>query len=276
MLLGSVVYNKRRSLNLTQSDLAKDLCNQNTISKLEKHNMTPQIEVLIKICKRLDLTLDQIFSDFSSDYQREKAYVLDNIEQDAVLDDTSDLEEKLALVKKNVNKEDMAQLHLIEAIVDFRAGKLEDASFNLDKINLETKMDNDNIYTMLSFLIKGKVCLEQDNIEMSEYYFKIVYDAIKENFNFSNAKDFEILYLCKELGLAFAKLGKRELTSQIIHRGIEYAKKNGRMYFLDEFYMSLAISKRDSKNYEKYKNMAYYTALAVQHDKIAKEIEGWD
>ncbi|PMD73309.1 helix-turn-helix domain-containing protein [Companilactobacillus nuruki] len=276
MLLGSVVYNKRRSLNLTQSDLAKDLCNQNTISKLEKHNMTPQIEVLIKICKRLDLTLDQIFSDFSSDYQREKTYVLDNIEQDAVLDDTSDLEEKLALVKKNVNKEDMAQLHLIEAIVDFRAGKLEDASFNLDKINLETKMDNDNIYTMLSFLIKGKVCLEQDNIEMSEYYFKIVYDAIKENFNFSNAKDFEILYLCKELGLAFAKLGKRELTSQIIHRGIEYAKKNGRMYFLDEFYMSLAISKHDSKNYEKYKNMAYYTALAVQHDKIAKEIEGWD
>ena len=276
MLLGSVVYNKRRSLNLTQSDLAKDLCNQNTISKLEKHNMTPQIEVLIKICKRLELTLDQIFSDFSSDYQREKTYVLDNIEQDAVLDDTSDLEEKLALVKKNVNKEDMAQLHLIEAIVDFRAGKLEDASFNLDKINLETKMDNDNIYTMLSFLIKGKVCLEQDNIEMSEYYFKIVYDAIKENFNFSNAKDFEILYLCKELGLAFAKLGKRELTSQIIHRGIEYAKKNGRMYFLDEFYMSLAISKHDSKNYEKYKNMAYYTALAVQHDKIAKEIEGWD
>ncbi|WP_054643912.1 helix-turn-helix domain-containing protein [Companilactobacillus kimchii] len=72
MFLGSVIYDKRRSLNLTQSDLASGLCNQNTISKMEKHNMTPQMDVLIKICQRLDLSLNDVFSEFSSDSKPEQ------------------------------------------------------------------------------------------------------------------------------------------------------------------------------------------------------------
>lgn len=72
MLLGYVIHDKRRSLNLTQKDLAKNLCNQNTISKLEKHNDTPQINVLVKICKRLDLTLNQILVIFPMIIKKKK------------------------------------------------------------------------------------------------------------------------------------------------------------------------------------------------------------
>ncbi|QFR70031.1 helix-turn-helix domain-containing protein [Companilactobacillus paralimentarius] len=75
MFLGSVIYDKRRSLNLTQSDLANGLCNQNTISKMEKHNMTPQMDVLIKICQRLDLSLNDVFSEFSSDSKPEQTFI---------------------------------------------------------------------------------------------------------------------------------------------------------------------------------------------------------
>lgn len=272
MLLGYVIHDKRRSLNLTQKDLAKNLCNQNTISKLEKHNDTPQINVLVKICKRLDLTLNQIFSDFSDDYQKEKVSVLDDIEKNILVGNLSDSNK---LIEKDIREEDKAQFHLIEAILDLKSDKLEDALFNLDKVNLETKMDVNNIYDALAFLVKGLVYLEKNNNDVSNHYFETVYNIVKNYHDFSKAKGFEVLYLYKELGSAFAKLGRNELSAIVVRLGIEIVRKTEESYFLDEFYRTLAMINFNSESYDTYKNIAYYTALALQHDKIANEIKSW-
>jgi len=151
MFLGSVIYDKRRSLNLTQGELANDICNQNTISKIEKHDMTPHIDVLIKICNRLDLSLNDIFSDFSGDTKKEKAFVLDAIEEEVLLNNISETAEKLSLVEANLNSKDMAQFYFIEGLLNFWQGNLERSSFNLDKVLQKTKLDNYNIYTLLFF-----------------------------------------------------------------------------------------------------------------------------
>lgn len=273
MFLGSVIYDKRRTLNLTQNDLADGLCNQNTISKMEKHNMTPQIDVLIKICHRLDLSLNDVFSDFSSDIKQEQIFILDEIEEDVLLNNLHEIAEKLSIVKSSINAKDMAQYDFIQAVLAFQHQEYEMSSFNLDKVIQETKADNDNIYTLTSYLLKGMIYSKQDHLDMAAYYFKIVSDSLSENLNVANAGGIEIIYLCKELGKAYLELDERDAAITISKRGIEYANSNHLSYFVDELNYNIALASQDDpKQFDRYKNIAYYCADLLGHKELQKEI----
>lgn len=274
MFLGSVIYDKRRSLNLTQNDLASGLCNQNTISKMEKHNMTPQIDVLIKICHRLDLTLNDVFSDFSSDVKQEQIFVLDAIEEDVLLNQLTDVEQKMTLVKKSITAKDIAQYDLIQGILAFQHSEFEMSSFNFDKVVQETKSDNDNIYTLMSYLFKGLIYSKQGHLDMAAYYFKIVIDALTENLNVANASGIEILYLCKAIGQGLIDINEFKMALEFSLRGIDYANENHLSYFIDELnYHAALASKGKDAQVDKYKNIAYYSAESLGHTQLQKQID---
>jgi len=273
MFLGSVVYDKRRSLNLTQSDLANGVCNQNTISKMEKHNMTPQIDVLIKICHRLDLSLNDVFSDFSSDNKQEQVFVLDSIEESALLSELAEIDDKLSLVKNSISGKDAAQFDFIQGLIEFQRDSFEKCSFNLDKVLQETKSDNDNIYTLMAYLLKGMVYSAQKHAEMSGYYFNIVNDSLTENLNVANASSLEILYLCKLLGKSYQQLEQYSQAMTISKRGIEFANENHVSYFIDELNFTVALAiKDDAKEAQRYRNIAYYCADLLGHTELQTEI----
>lgn len=277
MFLGSVIYDKRRSLNLTQGDLANGVCNQNTISKMEKHNMTPQIEVLIKICQRLDLSLNDVFSDFSSDFKQERIFVLDSIEQSVLLNDILESFDKLAIVKDNLNSKDMAQFYFIEGLLNFWQGSLEVSSFNLDKVVQETKLDDDNIYTLLSQLVKAMIFLTQGYADMSEYYCTTISKALKENLNIANAQGIEILFLCKTLGMIYTELNETDAAIEISKRGIAYANEKHLSYFIDELNYNIALALKqkgdNDQEFQKYQKIAYYSAISLNHESFQKKIE---
>lgn len=277
MFLGSVVYDKRRSLNLTQGDLADGVCNQNTISKMEKHNMTPQIEVLVKLCQRLNLTLDDVFSDFSGDAKIEQTFVLDDIEESILLKDITEIDAKLSLVEDDVGPKDKIQFSFINGLLDFWKSDLERSSFELDKVLQETKSDNDNIYTLMSYLVKGMICLEQKHLDMAAYYCKTISDALQENLNIANARVIEILFLCKSLGKMYAEINQPDFAIEVSKRGIEYANEKHSSYFIDELNYNIALAFKEQSNqgaeYEKYKNIAYYSAISLNHPDFQKLVE---
>jgi len=277
MFLGSVVYDKRRSLNLTQGDLADGVCNQNTISKMEKHNMTPQIEVLVKLCQRLNLTLNDVFSDFSGDTKIEQTFVLDDIEDSILLKDIAEIDAKLSLVEEDIGSKDKIQFDFINGLLEFWKSDLERSSFELDKVLQETKSDNDNIYTLMSYLVKGMICLEQKHLDMAAYYCKTISDALQENLNIANAQVIEILFLCKSLGKMYAEINQPDFAIDVSKRGIEYANEKHSSYFIDELNYNIALAFKEQSNqgteYEKYKNIAYYSAISLNHPDFQKLVE---
>jgi len=258
MFLGSVVYDKRRSLNLTQSSLADGLCNQNTISKMEKHNMTPQIDVLIKICHRLDLSLNDVFSDFSSDSKQERLFILDSIEESVLLNNLDEVEDKLSLVKSSINNKDMAQFDFIVGFLEFHNDNYEKCSFNLDKVLQETKSDNDNIYTLMAYLLKEMIYSQQKHLDMATYYLKLISDSLTENLNIANASGVEILFLCKSLGSAYLMIDENNAAIKIAKRGIEFANSKYLSYFLDELNYIVALANKgiNEQQFSKYKEIA--------------------
>ncbi|MCM6843740.1 helix-turn-helix domain-containing protein, partial [Latilactobacillus curvatus] len=66
MFLGQLIHQQRLNKQLTQSELAAGICTQNTISKIEKKKLPPTIPILIKICTRLGLTLNELFTEFNA------------------------------------------------------------------------------------------------------------------------------------------------------------------------------------------------------------------
>ena len=272
MFLGSIIHDKRRSLNLTQSDLSNGICTQNTISKMEKHNLTPQIEVLIKICQRLGLTLNEVFSDFSSDSKLEQSYLLVGIERDVLLGDFTEIEERLNLIQNDVPKSALKQVDLIHSAVFYKDKKFEKAAFELDKILQETKSDNDDIYTLLAYLYKALIYAHQQHLDMSAYYVKMIQDSLKESFNIANASHLQILFICKALVELLLQFKQPKSALEMAQRALNYANDNHVSYFIDELNYQAAIATTDKKKHARFKKIAEACADMLGNKELQRKI----
>ena len=60
---GSIIYSLRKEANLTQADLAKATgLSQSAISRLEDGSRWPRKHTLLRICKALNLPIEELFS----------------------------------------------------------------------------------------------------------------------------------------------------------------------------------------------------------------------
>lgn len=72
--LGKNIRDRRRLLDITQKELAKDICTQSQISKIEKNEVTPMLPLLIKISERLQITIDDLLN---NNFEKFKSYKIE-------------------------------------------------------------------------------------------------------------------------------------------------------------------------------------------------------
>lgn len=60
---GDLIKTTRKKLQFTQAELAKDICNQATISVIENRSVCDSLEIVDAICSRLGLALDQVIEE---------------------------------------------------------------------------------------------------------------------------------------------------------------------------------------------------------------------
>ena len=58
--LADLIKTKRKSLNMSQKKLAEGICTQTIISRLEKGEVTPSIDIFFKIIKKLNIPTSEI------------------------------------------------------------------------------------------------------------------------------------------------------------------------------------------------------------------------
>ncbi len=272
LFLGSIIYNKRREMNFTQIELANDICTQNTISKIEKHNIAPTVNILIKICLKLGLTLNDVFSDFSNDSSAKEESILDEIERDVLLDRITDIDERMSKLEGKLSNNDMKQYELIKGVVDFWNDNLDVSLFDLDKVLQFTKSSMDDIYTLLAYLFKGLNYLKEKHNDRAQYYFQMIDDAAEKGPKVSNASDLEIIFICKTLAEAYNEMKLFEEALNFSRSGLKYAQKKHVSYFLDElnYQAAMAIKNGNGKeaSYDDYYKLAFYLAKVNNNDSL--------
>ncbi|KRK79155.1 hypothetical protein FD03_GL001519 [Companilactobacillus nodensis DSM 19682 = JCM 14932 = NBRC 107160] len=264
MFLGSVIYDKRRSMHLTQTELAADVCTQNTISKIEKHNISPTVNILTKLCLKLDLSLNDVFSDFSSNSTSEEESILDSLERDLLLDNTGEISEKLSMLHSKLSDNDLKQVDLIKGAMEYYDNDYDNSLFTLDKVLQLTKSDVYDVYTLLTYLFKGMNYMKQGHKDRAQYYFEMIESATKENLQIPNANEIELIYICKSLAGAYVELGMLKKSQEFSNKGIELAKSKHTTYFVDylHYYAAEAIENDDqhTQEYRELRDAAYYFA----------------
>lgn len=61
MNIGKIINQRRKQLNITQRELAEGICTQAMISKIEKNELNPSINIMHKIADKLHVPLDYFF-----------------------------------------------------------------------------------------------------------------------------------------------------------------------------------------------------------------------
>lgn len=241
MFLGSVIAEKRKIKGLNQTELAKDICTQNTISKIEKHNIAPSVPILFNICKRLDITLNDTFSDFSTDTVSDEAVLLNSIEADLILDNHSEHEDMISSIEENtISQFHQQKLYIIEALLNFSRHSYEDSSFFIDKIIVNSRGDMYDIHALLAFTLKGLINKEQGAENRETYFMKIVEDAIQESLEIPKAETVELSFICKQLAVFYAYQHNDTKVEHFCRRGLKLNQRQQTFYFASDFFSLLS------------------------------------
>ncbi|WP_047999638.1 helix-turn-helix domain-containing protein [Lactiplantibacillus herbarum] len=275
MFLGNVIREKRKAQKLTQGELAEDICGQYIISKLEKHNASPSLNVLIKLCKKLDLTLNDVFSDFSTEVvNSEEHTALVEVEHQILLATyTGDQAELTYLSKQKLSNEDEMRYLFIKGYLDITNNPLS-AQFDADSLLRLTKLDTYNVYTELAYLLKGLVAEQQADNEYAEKYYGIIEAAMQANFSIPNADSMQLLFVLKTISNFYVKEAKWAAVVPLTKRAIDFAEQEASMLFLDELYYDLALAQREvAEDNQETTEIASVMARVRQNDKLLQLVE---
>lgn len=238
MLLGKVIAERRKSLGLSQSDLATDICTQATISKIEAKNIEPMLNILVKICLKLNLTLNEVFSEFSDLTEQtlnevdrlvdiyklaEAQQELDKLQADAV---PAELKNRYFFTKGN--------LALIYQ------GDYENALFYLNVVLQATELTPAT--RTLAFNGLGIIYFEKKEDDKARYYFEqalaTVWQVETDNISGTRA----ILKVLNNVSKFYSKIGEYQKSNEITQKAIHFYGQSTNLASIEQFYFRIAAN----------------------------------
>lgn len=224
-ILAEKLRSKRKELGLSQQSLAKGICEQSQISKIERGNFMPSAELLFKIAQRLEVPLDYFFNEQIevksnlSNFKHLSARLLGDRDYDGL-----EYIYKIELKRNTfLASEDRIYLEWIKAIIDFYQYQSQNNAIStleiaLSKVSSKTfiylkilntlsnfysligrEQDYENNYSLLMELYQTK------NLEHQEFLFGYIrvrynyahYLVSKEKYNEAIQEALETIELCK-------------------------------------------------------------------------------
>lgn len=267
-LLAERFKNRRTALKMSQAELAKGLCKQGQISRIEQGNYSPGAELLYNLSKRLNVSLDYFFDETIEEKSK-------NLEQFKEVSKRFLTERNyeslkyiydLEIIKKNkLSISDQLYLSWIDAVLTFNYEKEQNQAIKkLEKLISQMK-ETDPMYLTVSMGLLNFYFEKNDNESYEKFYKEIservskvtintledIKLVIKFKYNYSHH-----LWKCKEIEKAIL-----ETTDTI-----ELCKKYETKYLLADLYCLLGnisegiLEKEIVKNYFKTSQVLYSLA----------------
>ncbi|HAT53779.1 MAG TPA: XRE family transcriptional regulator [Lactobacillus sp.] len=273
-ILGSRVRAYRKARGLSQKDLAKNICTQATISLIEKRNKIPSMQILLKLCSRLGIQLNDIIvetDDQIAQNFREVGYAIRSGQY-------RNAETRLDRVKFRSLKE----ADEIKAYYYYR-GELQlmnhanpdEAIFNFGMLLNEFSSRTKDIYSVMSRLGLGLSYAQKGEFEKAELF---VTQAIRNLDGFdSDSHDLVQDQVSTFLRAAkfFQQIGKHEKTLSLAKKAIKLSEQNNSLFLLEDIYQTMAISQlelADEKSAQRNMYIAYALALVAKNQRLADSI----
>ncbi len=270
MFLGNKIRYVRKQKKISQIKLADGICTQATISRIEGQNIPPSLTVLIQICKRLDITLDELFTEFSQgdnnlEFAKQiKPQFLENV-------DTLYIKKKYSALKSLLKEHSLTQINgdQNKAHYMFIVGDLsleleqnkDNALFYFHSIIEILKEQRQTIFGILAYIDIGKIYSQQNEVKKAKFYLEIALSLIKEIVIDNDTSYFWYIKAITELSTLFSNIKEYKTSNQLISIGISPTRGYYSTMFTDQLYFLLSVNHMNDQSID-YKEIAHTLTAA--------------
>ncbi|WP_099974617.1 MULTISPECIES: helix-turn-helix domain-containing protein [Lactobacillaceae] len=241
-ILGDKIRYYRKLRGISQSELAEGICTQATVSLIEKKDKIPSMEILVRLCERLGITMNLVIvNDDSQIYS-----IISEIKTLFYHADYKAIAEKLnKLSNVNVNnKQEIKLIHFFNGLVEYEVNHNYDkAIFDFNRA-MNVDLTNIDMYDILIDIYTAKSYVNKKSNDEAQVYYdqtKSLINSSVEKINDENYHDSILIYAnMSELSL---NLGDNDQALKFAKSGIFIAKKEQSLFKLDVMFYILAQAK---------------------------------
>ncbi|MDO1604983.1 helix-turn-helix domain-containing protein [Lactobacillus sp. YT155] len=235
---GKTIKARRKSLGLSQSELADEICTQATISLIEKKDKVPSMAILISICDRLEINVDTVIredEDLASTIFKKAEKCVFNKDAQGIQDLIAKIDEK-----KLTNSQQIKQLYFYQAYVELKLHKNYDKAIFIytRAYNVDTHM-NDFLDSLINLYI-SQAYIGKNATEEAEIYAEQTREIIESKSFQSNDNSKNKLLIFSSIAEVYEDLKQRDQAVAYLKMGINESKTSKNYFLLDYFYLELA------------------------------------
>lgn len=237
--------NRRKELGLSQKELSNGVCTQATLSKFENNGKIPSLKILIKLCNRLDLSLDDVMG-VNDSTAKKIVDSMNNVEFNLITSNYKESWDIINQIDQNLLKDDndaLMQYYYLKGFLNvLDNGDLFDAVFDFNQILTSLDSDGKTIFTFLAYTGMGMVYAQQKDSAKSEYYFSKVFNDIYgmsiDNIN-QIWRYISIIFYC---AIYYSNQKDYETANTLLNYGVKICSDNHVTYYIARLYAQLAIN----------------------------------
>ena len=232
---GALLKEYRNKKGLTQVQLAEGICEQATVSNIENKNMSPGINILSALCKKLNVEISDILVETEEDKIRKKLSEIQSL--NAVSKYKESYEILQTIDQKKVSNSDLLnQILFYQGLLDHLYAKKEDAALFYFNQVLEQTTETD-IHHLQAAANVAMIYLAKGELDFAKVY-------VERTLKILNDTDFDNLMVCAvyyNIATYYSKIENYEKAIQLCEKGIEYNKKHKSTHSLEYLLYEIAF-----------------------------------
>lgn len=237
--IGATIKKLRKLKGLSQDELAKDICDRTTITKLENgFSKIPSFIFVLQICDKLDISVDEFINlALSSSYTLDKKEIFNSL----INNDIEKISEYLSKIDiEALSLKDKQLYNYLIAKIYINNGKMDKAKeYLLMSLNDNKSFKTDNIMNLLAYyeLLKNELIVPQT---------KSLNKILIENVLKIDSKDIAHLYLIDNLIKDNINGTNIEFINTLLEKELSIINDQGYYKYLSLYYQNkLEINKND-------------------------------
>ena len=283
--IATLIKTKRKEKGITQKELADGICVQAVISKIEKGETTPSVDIFFKIVKKLEIDMSIVSKIFKLNNTIHQNLVYsDKVTQLLYMRDY----ENLAYVLKTLNKLDMTPEEILyyEWLISVTNYMTRQSTFleTIQELKGILSESKDNYFQLYLKVVSAIASIYSDNHDndLALQYFESIIDDYQASEDFQDQVTFlysisrayfikedlnkSLMYISKAIDEILEEKSIYLLGDSLLMKA--YILNEAKLYDESKKYCRNAITIFELENKELLKNMAQKLLIDIEEKKI--------
>lgn len=234
-LLGDKLKQYRKQKNLSQQELAEGICTQATVSLMEKKDKVPSIKIILQICRRLNVALEDILAGMGSGLDDQ----FSRISRAIRFGDYHGADQLLKQIdEKGIhNAFDRERFHYYLGFIEIGARQRPDeAIFHFNLILHRTYRMPWDLYAIISNAGVAAAYLERKEYEKVHYYLREAMTYL-DGYEWHEEDDFKRLVWARyRMAQLYLQLEQPQLVNENVAAALQVVKQQDSLYLIDVLY----------------------------------------